>query len=64
MYTAMHLTLLANQIQRGCGSCYAFSAIGALESAYAIKKRRGPISLSEQQIVDCSCELAIIMLLS
>jgi C1A family cysteine protease len=35
-----------------CGSCYAFAAINALESAYAIK--RGILyNLSEQQIIDC-----------
>lgn len=36
-----------------CGSCWAFSAIGALESAYAIKHNQ-IIEFSEQQLVDCS----------
>ncbi|KII70619.1 Digestive cysteine proteinase 2 [Thelohanellus kitauei] len=38
---------------RKCGSCYAFSGVGALESHIALETGK-LINLSEQEIVDCS----------
>lgn len=39
--------------QQTCGGCWAFSVVGAVESAYAIKGK--PLEdLSVQQVIDCS----------
>ncbi|MFT4553213.1 MAG: C1A family cysteine protease [Chlamydiales bacterium] len=45
------VTVVKNQ--RNCGSCYAFSANGALEGRYKIATGQ-LVNFSEQQIVDCS----------
>ena len=39
--------------QRACGSCWAFSAIGSVETLNAIKTGT-MIEFSEQELVDCS----------
>ncbi|XP_063360636.1 uncharacterized protein LOC134649735 [Cydia amplana] len=38
--------------QGGCGSCYIFSAVGAIEGQYSIKHKQCP-ALSEGQALDC-----------
>merc|ERR1719194_93265 len=42
---------IKNQAQ--CGSCWAFSAVGAMEGAHAIATG-SVVSLSEEQLVQCS----------
>lgn len=42
-----------------CGSCYIFSAVGVIETGWAILKNNGHnISLSEQQALDCNGKTA------
>lgn len=40
--------------QAACGSCWAFSATGALEGVAAVSYQKPGLSFSEQQLVDCS----------
>ena len=47
------LFLYCIEIQGQCGSSYAFSAVGALEGANALATGN-LVSLSEQNIIDCS----------
>ena len=42
-------------IQGQCGASYAFSAVGALEGAWALAFGQS-VTLSEQNIIDCSGE--------
>jgi C1A family cysteine protease len=45
--------------QGACGSCWAFAATTALESARAIKYDQSPIHLSEQQLTSCATSYGV-----
>jgi C1A family cysteine protease len=47
------VTEVEDQLMDDCGSCYAFSALGAVESRHFIKTGN-LLKLSKQEIVDCS----------
>jgi len=41
-----------------CGSCWAFAAVGTIESAYNKAHPEHAVKLSEQEVSDCSWEMA------
>lgn len=50
--TADKVSSVKNQGQ--CGDCWSFAATAAVEGAYAIHEKNTAVSLSEQQLLDCS----------
>ncbi|BAT09432.1 Os09g0564200 [Oryza sativa Japonica Group] len=49
----LSLTSKRDEMRERGGSCWAFSSVGAVESAYAIATKK-LLRLSEQQVLDCS----------
>ncbi|MCJ7783849.1 MAG: C1 family peptidase, partial [Desulfobacterales bacterium] len=49
-----HSGVTAVKDQKSCASCWAFAAIGALESAVKISPPHTELDLSEQQVVSCN----------
>jgi len=47
-------SLVSPKDQGQCGSCWTFSAAGALEGNYKIKNGGALVSFSEEQLVDCA----------
>jgi len=50
--SAGHMTPVKNQ--GSCGSCWAFTATSVFEGTISALKGTAPVSLSEQQLLDCT----------
>jgi len=48
------VTVVKNQ--QYCGDCWAFSAAACMESSWAMATNTGPVSLSAQQLTDCTSD--------
>lgn len=51
-------TVTPARSQGSCGSCWSFSGMGCLESAYLVMtgESSDQVDFSEQQLLDCTCE--------